>query len=45
MTPETARTVASRYLRRENAQVVVIGDRAKLEGPLRAALPDFEWLP
>lgn len=37
--------VASRYLRRENAQVVVIGDRAKLEGPLRAALPDFEWLP
>lgn len=45
MTPETARAVASRYLRREHAQVVVIGDRAKLEGPLRAALPDFEWLP
>lgn len=41
---EQVTSVATRYLRRENAQVVVIGDRAKLEGPLRAALPDLEWL-
>lgn len=38
-------SIAGRYLRRERAQVVIVGDRAKLEGPLRAALPDFEWLP